>query len=55
MSGHKFEFILRAGNTPLPDVVLLHLAKHYLSEKDHILLVVSGASERFTILFWTNR
>lgn len=51
----KSEFILNLGDTPLPDVVLLHLAKNYLDEKDCISLATSGASDRFALLFWTNR
>ena len=49
------EFIVKAGNTPLPDVFLLLLAKHHLNERDCVSLAVSGASDRFSFLFWLKR
>ena len=55
MKVRNCEFIIKVGNEPLPDVFLLLLAKHYLSEKDCISLAISGASDRFSFLFWSNR
>ena len=51
----KKEFILKHGNTPLPDLVLHRLAKKFLSEKDCLALALSGVSKRFAELFGTNR
>ncbi len=39
----------------LHDDMLLFLAKYYLSERDNLDLAISGASERFTILYGINR
>ena len=51
----KKEFILKHGNTPLPDLVLHRIAKKFLSEKDCLALALSGVSKRFAELFGTNR
>ncbi len=49
------EYILKVGDSPLPDVFLLHLAKHFLNEEDRWYLALSGASERFSFLYGRNR
>ncbi len=39
----------------LNEDMLLHLSRHYLSERDRLALALSGTSERFTLLFTSNR